>query len=210
MELDFGELIGKNHEELEKKLGFTYYLETRGFEDFRRIDVDHNALVNAFMKFNNGNALSIVKFHDGVIKDFFALPLDEIEKELLLLKNNEGMFCSPDDEELATSFGFFTDDSMAEFMQEIIFFSGKREFVENFSSILTDFKVLHFPPDLIPSLKTKPKIEKSPLKVEKQQKGLRKLGRNEPCHCGSGIKYKKCCLDEDMEETGSAKKVQNE
>lgn len=23
----------------------------------------------------------------------------------------------------------------------------------------------------------------------------RKLGRNEPCHCGSGIKYKKCCLD---------------
>ncbi|MFW2167769.1 SEC-C metal-binding domain-containing protein [Enterobacter cloacae complex sp.6722794] len=21
-----------------------------------------------------------------------------------------------------------------------------------------------------------------------------KLGRNEPCHCGSGIKYKKCCL----------------
>jgi len=24
-----------------------------------------------------------------------------------------------------------------------------------------------------------------------------KLGRNEPCHCGSGMKYKKCCLEED-------------
>jgi SEC-C motif len=24
-----------------------------------------------------------------------------------------------------------------------------------------------------------------------------KLGRNEPCHCGSGKKYKKCCLDGD-------------
>lgn len=22
-------------------------------------------------------------------------------------------------------------------------------------------------------------------------------GRNEPCHCGSGVKYKKCCLRED-------------
>ena len=22
-----------------------------------------------------------------------------------------------------------------------------------------------------------------------------KLGRNDPCHCGSGVKYKKCCLD---------------
>jgi hypothetical protein len=25
-----------------------------------------------------------------------------------------------------------------------------------------------------------------------------KLGRNEPCHCGSGQKYKKCCLDKDQ------------
>lgn len=23
------------------------------------------------------------------------------------------------------------------------------------------------------------------------------LGRNEPCHCGSGRKYKQCCLDKD-------------
>lgn len=25
------------------------------------------------------------------------------------------------------------------------------------------------------------------------------LGRNDPCHCGSGLKYKKCCLDVDRE-----------
>jgi hypothetical protein len=24
-----------------------------------------------------------------------------------------------------------------------------------------------------------------------------KLGRNDPCHCGSGLKYKKCCLTKD-------------
>jgi hypothetical protein len=24
-----------------------------------------------------------------------------------------------------------------------------------------------------------------------------KLGRNDPCHCGSGEKYKKCCLPKD-------------
>jgi len=23
--------------------------------------------------------------------------------------------------------------------------------------------------------------------------GWRKVGRNEPCPCGSGVKYKKCC-----------------
>ena len=37
--------------------------------------------------------------------------------------------------------------------------------------------------------------------------GKRKLGRNEACHCGSGIKYKKCCLGGDMQKTGRAKKV---
>ncbi|MBI2176025.1 SEC-C domain-containing protein [Candidatus Woesearchaeota archaeon] len=35
----------------------------------------------------------------------------------------------------------------------------------------------------------------------------RKLGRNDPCHCGSGTKYKKCCLDNDLKETGSPRKV---
>ncbi|MBL4941397.1 MAG: SEC-C domain-containing protein [Colwellia sp.] len=24
--------------------------------------------------------------------------------------------------------------------------------------------------------------------------GQKELGRNDPCHCGSGKKYKKCCL----------------
>jgi hypothetical protein len=28
-------------------------------------------------------------------------------------------------------------------------------------------------------------------------KEVPQLGRNEPCHCGSGRKYKKCCLEED-------------
>lgn len=27
-----------------------------------------------------------------------------------------------------------------------------------------------------------------------------KIGRNSPCHCGSGEKYKKCCLDTDDQE----------
>lgn len=24
-----------------------------------------------------------------------------------------------------------------------------------------------------------------------------KIGRNETCHCGSGLKYKRCCFDKD-------------
>jgi tetratricopeptide (TPR) repeat protein len=32
---------------------------------------------------------------------------------------------------------------------------------------------------------------------------MTKTGRNDPCHCGSGKKYKRCCLDKD-EATGRA------
>jgi hypothetical protein len=32
-----------------------------------------------------------------------------------------------------------------------------------------------------------------------------KIGRNDPCHCGSGKKYKKCCMTKDKEEKKNAK-----
>jgi len=32
----------------------------------------------------------------------------------------------------------------------------------------------------------------------------RMIGRNEPCHCGSGLKYKKCCLAKDEEHARTA------
>ena len=31
-----------------------------------------------------------------------------------------------------------------------------------------------------------------------------KLGRNDPCHCGSGKKYKKCCYAKDTAKTEAA------
>jgi hypothetical protein len=30
-------------------------------------------------------------------------------------------------------------------------------------------------------------------------------GRNEPCHCGSGKKYKHCCLDKDNAKAAAAR-----
>jgi len=42
---------------------------------------------------------------------------------------------------------------------------------------------------------------------EKRYDEKRKLGRNEPCWCGSEKKYKKCCLDKDIKEKGKPRKV---
>ena len=30
-------------------------------------------------------------------------------------------------------------------------------------------------------------------------------GRNQPCHCGSGRKYKQCCLDKDNAQASAAR-----
>jgi len=34
-----------------------------------------------------------------------------------------------------------------------------------------------------------------------------KIGRNDPCYCGSGKKYKKCCLERDRKEIGQKRKM---
>ena len=35
----------------------------------------------------------------------------------------------------------------------------------------------------------------------------KKIGRNDPCSCGSGKKYKHCCLQLDRSEIGSTKLI---
>ena len=35
--------------------------------------------------------------------------------------------------------------------------------------------------------------------------GMAKIGRNDPCHCGSGLKYKRCCLP--REDAAAARAV---
>ena len=36
-------------------------------------------------------------------------------------------------------------------------------------------------------------------------KSIERPGRNEPCHCGSGKKYKQCCLDKDEKAASAAR-----
>lgn len=43
--------------------------------------------------------------------------------------------------------------------------------------------------------------------IKFQERKPRKIGRNEPCHCGSGKKYKECCLEKDIKETGGPARV---
>lgn len=37
---------------------------------------------------------------------------------------------------------------------------------------------------------------------------MAKTGRNDPCHCGSGKKYKRCCLDKDEASASAARQAE--
>ena len=62
---------------------------------------------------------------------------------------------------------------------------------------------IEFAENLLKDRHEKLKREIQPLILRKFKHNFaptRKLGRNELCHCGSGKKYKKCCLEEDLKK----------
>ncbi|MBU1199226.1 MAG: SEC-C domain-containing protein [Nanoarchaeota archaeon] len=126
------------------------------------------------------------------------MDLTEIKNNLALLAENKGVFYDDSDDELATTYGFLCEEYFAEIMQGIIFFFGKEEYVLKFADILKESNIEYHKPE------KKSEMGKD---METVLKKLRKLGRNEPCHCGSGKKYKKCCFDKDIKETGKFMKV---
>ena len=147
--------------------------------------------------------MKVIKLYDGVIQDIQDMNLTEIKKNLLLLADNKGAFYDTSDDELATSYGFLCDDYFAEIMPGIIFFSGKEEYVNSFSGTLKENGLEYHEPTKISEIGKNINIKN----INIIKKKPRKLGRNEPCHCGSGKKYKKCCLDKGIKESGKAVKI---
>ena len=41
--------------------------------------------------------------------------------------------------------------------------------------------------------------------IQRRLNGNMKIGRNQPCPCGSGKKYKKCCLNKPREDNKKTK-----
>lgn len=208
-------LKGKDDREINKLMGFDYYLETKDSFHLNWKAVDHGRLVDAFMAFNRNDAFVVVQFSDGVIEGAETMDIAEVRNNLVLLEKNKGAFAYDEESGIIASYGLLCGDYLAEVMQEIIFFSGKAGPVQAFSDVLAAHKVEHFAPapirkvESLKSLMQEVNEEVSSLAdtVESVEVRMRKLGRNEPCHCGSGKKYKKCCLEKDMEATGRAKKV---
>lgn len=186
-------LIGKKSDEIEQEFGFTHYIELKDWMLLGH-EQEHSKVVDALLIFINGRDLNVVKTDDGVVSDIFAMNYQEIEDNLGLLRNKKGVFW---DEETDLCFALLGDDFFSYVFPSTIMFSANEENTKKMASLLDERKLEYFGPEEVVGFKRPTSGSLT-----------RKLGRNEPCHCGSGTKYKKCCLDKDVKELGGPKKVE--
>lgn len=183
-DLNLSSFIGKEEDELEKALGFTHYIETKD-EFLVGKKVKHGNLIDALFRFVGNQKLKAVKTDDGKIVEIFGISLDEAKKNLVLFAKNEGPFY---DEDVGINYSILGENFYA-FSYGVLMFSASEENVQKMAKILEEYSIEYHEPDAIEDITYVP----SPL-LPKQP------GRNEPCHCGSGKKYKKCCWLKEMNE----------
>jgi peptide deformylase len=75
--------------------------------------------------------------------------------------------------------------------ESICFYYDEDPSIQNdgLTAIAVQHEMDHFEGELIIDSKADQTLKQQPIKKDK------KIGRNEPCPCGSGKKYKKCCLN---------------
>lgn len=188
--MELKQFIRKRNRDIEKEFGFDYYLELKDRFQLSK-NQNHKNIVDAFFRFVGDQNLKVVKTDNGEVVDIFDMSSDEIKSNLIVLEGDKGRFF---DEILEISYAFLGNNFFAYVQPNMVMFSASKEDTLKMAGILHKYGLKYHKPY---SLNRKTEILKS----------LRKLGRNEPCHCGSGIKYKKCCLNKDIEETGKPKKV---
>lgn len=171
-------LIGKKNRELEKAFGFTHYLELKD-SIILGSEPDHDAIRQALFDFISDDILTIVKTNDGTIKEFSEMSKEVAMNNVLLLEDEKGFFF---DEELEISYALMGSNFFCYVFPGMIMFSANKENAEKMASILDKYDLKYFKPENLLEMEREYVPEK------------RKIGRNDPCFCGSGVKYKKCCL----------------
>ena len=193
-EMNRTEYLGKPIEDVERDRGFTWYIEIKDRPLLIK-NQDHSKIVDALLSFIDGKELKILKTDDGRVVEVIDLAYPDIEANLRLLENKKGLFWEEDTE---MCFALLGEDFLSYVFPNMIMFSANEANANKMAQLLKERGLEYFGPEPIDNFS-----EESGNEDTKP----RKLGRNEPCHCGSRRKYKKCCLEEDMKKHGHAIKA---
>ncbi len=193
--MDLKSFIGKENEDIESDFRFTHYIVLKDSLILKH-EQEHSKVMNALLQFTGNQELKIVKTDDGKIIEIFDLPFDEVKSNLTLLEHKKGIFW---EEETEMCFALLGDDFFSYVFPNSLMFSANEENAKRMAKMLAEYNLEYFGPEEITEFG-----DSSTASLENKKT---KLGRNEPCHCGSGIKYKKCCLEKDIKKYGRAIKI---
>ena len=193
--MELQSFIGKDNDDLEKELGFTHYIELKDFLILKH-EQEHVEVMSTLLKFAENQELKIVKTDNGKIVEIFNLHFDEIKSNLTLLEHKKGIFW---EEETKMCFALLGQNFFSYVFPNSIMFSANEENAIKMAQLLDEHNLEYFGPEKISRLKEEKNANSENEKI--------KLRRNEPCHCASGKKYKKCCLDEGIKKYGKTIKI---
>lgn len=174
-------LIGKQDEDLEEEFEFGFYLETKD-KFLAGKNVDPKKLTLVFFDFIGEQDILVVKQYDGEIEEYFRMEKEKIIENILLFDQNKGEFY---DEDYCVCYSLLGEDFWATLMGDVLMYSSNEENVFKLTEILDKNNIEYHD---IHNLTDDIYIQKPLITREK-------IGRNDPCPCGSGKKYKKCCID---------------
>lgn len=198
------DFIGKDTRELCDYLGFNYYIEVKDFFHLlKRTPNKHEDIVNALFEFINNSSAKVIKCYNEKIQKYIDMDLKKIKENALLFGEDKGDFYYNDP---YICFCILGKDFFAYILNTMIFFYGTKESVEKMAQNYNKYSVIYHEPyeleKYIPSdypaneeEDNEESEEENECQNEKESAVIpKKIGRNEPCPCGSGKKYKKCCL----------------
>ena len=200
---DLKDFINKDTRELCEYFGFDYYLEVKNNFIFRSRQ-NHEDIINALYEFIGNRPVKVIKAYNDQIKKYFDMDLEETKKNAMLFGKNKGKFYFEDP---SICFCLLGDNFFTYILCEMLFFYGKKEGVDKMAYLFDKYSVDYHKPYKLDKyepydfennideddedLDEEDKNEETDNEIETRPK---KIGRNDPCPCGSGKKYKKCCL----------------
>ena len=191
-EKELRKFIGKSDKDIESEFGFTYYIETKD-SMFLIPKVDEDKLVDMFFDFIGKPELFVVKTYDGEIEDVFKIENEKIKENYKLFNKNKGEFY---DDDYCVAYSVLSENFYCSILGDTLMFSSNEETVNKFAEILDKNNIKYHEIDTTnDNIESPEEFEREVLEFLNRPAEPRKTGRNEPCPCGSGKKYKKCCIE---------------
>lgn len=146
--MDLLRFKGKHFHLIENGLDLNYYIELLDKIKLGK-NQNHNTIIDAFLEFVGDSVITVVKMYNDIVDDVVDLSKKEVINNLYLLGEEKGLFF---DDDWNVSYGFVCEEFFAYILPNMLMFSANKEKCKIMASILDNYSLHYFGPDLRPDM----------------------------------------------------------